>query len=383
MAQPCRNCGAELFEGQRFCRACGATTDELSQEQIPTQRMPPPPEDWSARRASTAPTPSQETSPVYAPPQYYQPQAPPTVIPPYQPPRSRSMVGWVIAFIGMGLFVALILAVVFVSRAAKDAIDRMPRDSGSSRQARADETVLNEASADQKISAGNETTFIKTFPLDEAATFGIRNVSGSVTIETWDKPQAQVTIIKRGSDQERGAAQVYFKKDKDGLWLRTAYPRGGNNKSDVVYQIKLPRELGNVDLNNVNGAIKLSDITAAITAQTVNGLVDLANVAGVSKAKSVNGSIKAVLKGAGSGSMEFENVNGNIDVQIMGDLDADLDAASVRGTITIDDQYGVQVQKQMVGQKASGPIGAGGPPLNIKTVNGSINLAKQRPAKEN
>lgn len=373
MARSCINCGAELFAGQRFCRACGATTDD--QDQTPTQRMQPPQEDWSARRASTAPTPSQETSPVYAPPQYYQPQTPAMVIPPYQPPRSRSMVGLVVALVGVGLFVALILAVVFVSRAAKKAIDEIPR--GSSRaEARADETVFNEASADQKISVGNETTFIKTFPLGEDAAFGIRNLNGSVTIETWDKPQAQVTIIKRGSDQERGAAQVYFKKDDDGLWLRTAYPRGGSNKNDVVYQIKLPRELDSVDLNTINGAIKLSDITAAITVQTVNGLLTLENVAGVRKAQSTNGNIKATISGAGSDGMEFKNVNGNIDLQIKGDLDADLDAASVRGAITIDDQFGVPVQKQVVGQKANGQIGTGGTPLNIKTVNGSIRLSK-------
>ena len=108
---------------------------------------------------------------------------------------------------------------------------------------------------------------------------------------------------QRGSEQDRGAAQVYVKKDEDGLWLRTAYPRGGNSKSDVVYQIKLPRELDAVDLNTVNGSIKLSGISAAITAQTVNGLVDLANVAGVKKVQSTNGNIKAIVNKAGSDSM--------------------------------------------------------------------------------
>lgn len=299
------------------------------------------------------------------------------VIPPYQPPRSRSPVGWIIALVGMGLFVALILAVVFVSRAAKKAIEETSRGSGSSRaEARSDETVLNGTTADQEILAGNETRLTKTFPLDEDATFAIKNINGSVTIETWDKPQAQVTIIKRGSEQERGGAQVYFKKDEDGLWLRTAYPRGGNNKSDVVYQIKLPRQLDTVDLNTVNGAIKMSDISAAITVQTVNGLVDLANVAGVNKAQSVNGNIKAIVKEASLDSMEFKNVNGNIDLQIQGDLDADLEASAVRGTITIDDQFGVPVQKQVVGQKASGQIGSGGTSLKLTTVNGSIKLSK-------
>ena len=339
--------------------------------------MPPQPDAWGSRGASTAPTPSPETSPVYVPASY-QPQVPPAFaqsVPPYQPPRSRSPVGWILAFIGMGLFVVLVLAVIFVSQRAKRLADRFNEGSASSRAARADETVLDDKSADQVTLSGNDTTIIKTFPLDEDATFAIKNVNGSITVETWDKAQAQVTIIKRGSEQDRKAVQVYFKKNETGLSLRTAYPTGGRG-GEVIYQIKLPREIESVNLNTVNGPIKLSDITADITVQTVNGLMDLANVAGVSNAKSVNGNIKALLKEASKDSMAFENVNGNIDVQIKGDLDADLEAASTRGVITIDDQFGVQVQKQVVGQKASGQIGSGGTSLKIKTMNGSIKLSK-------
>lgn len=340
--------------------------------------MPPPPPEWGVRSADTAPTPGQDTSPVYAPPQYYQPSVPHLInqpMPPYQPPRSRSPLGWIMAFIGMGLFVALILAVIFVSRAAKKVIDQIPNGSGSSRaEALSGETTLNETNADQTASAGNETTLTKTFPLNDAG-FAIKNVNGSVTIEAWDKPQAQVTVIKRGSESDRKAVQVYFKNDDGKLSLRTGYPKG-SNKSEVIYQIKLPRKLDSVDLNTVNGGIKLSDISAEIAVQTVNGLVELANVVGVNKAQSVNGNIKAVLKEAGSDSMEFKNVNGNIELQIKSDLDADLEAAAVHGSITIDDAFGVQVQKQMVGQKASGQIGSGGAQLKITTVNGNIKLSK-------
>jgi DUF4097 and DUF4098 domain-containing protein YvlB len=297
------------------------------------------------------------------------------VIPPYQP-RSRSPVGWIIALVGVGLFVAVIVAVVFVSRAARRMIDEMPRGSSARAEAAAGETQLSGTGADQETSTGNETTIIKTFPFDDDAAFAIRNINGSVTIETWDKAQAQVTVIKRGSEQDRAAARVFVKQEDDGLWLRTAYPRG-RNSSEVVYQIKLPREVESIDLNTVNGSIKLTDASAdAIEVQTVNGSIELSNVAGVRTAKSVRGNIKAVLKKASTDEMEFENVNGNIEVQIKGDLDADLAAASVRGTITIDDLLGVPVQKQVVGQKANGQIGSGGTPLNIKTVNGSITLSK-------
>src|SRR6476660_9631885 len=116
----CKNCGLELFTAQRFCRSCGAPTEQLSEEQVPTRMMPPQPEGWGARSgASTAPTSRPETSPVYDPSAGYQPTVPPmypSVVPPYAPPRRRSPVGWILAFIGMGLFVLVVIAVMMVAR---------------------------------------------------------------------------------------------------------------------------------------------------------------------------------------------------------------------------------------------------------------------------
>src|SRR5436853_7534750 len=102
MAEPCKNCGTELFAGQRFCRACGNPTDTLDAGEAPTQQftegaVPPgeattrhmsPPDDWGARGAAhTAPQSRPNTNPVGRPPDTYQPppayQTPP---PSYQTP---------------------------------------------------------------------------------------------------------------------------------------------------------------------------------------------------------------------------------------------------------------------------------------------------------
>src|SRR2546423_9962537 len=88
MAEPCKNCGSELFAGQRFCRACGNPTDTLDSGEAPTQpfaddplspqgeattRRMPPPEDWGARHTgNTAPQSRADTNPVGKPPAAYQ-----------------------------------------------------------------------------------------------------------------------------------------------------------------------------------------------------------------------------------------------------------------------------------------------------------------------
>src|SRR5258705_7627730 len=76
--------------------------------------------------------------------------------------------------------------------------------------------------------------------------------------------------------------------------------------------------------------------------------------------------------------MDFTAINGKIDLTFKSDFDANLEASTVHGSIDIDDQLGVAVEKQLVGQHARGQIGTGGPSLRITTVNGSIKLSKQQ-----
>src|SRR5215471_5891088 len=112
MAHNCRNCGAEIFTGQRFCRSCGRPTGEFLQEDPPTQMMQPgPPSDppgaapygqagygQGGGQADTAPQ-RPVTNPVYPPqpgypppPQqnYYQPgYIPQTPVHQYQYPQPQ------------------------------------------------------------------------------------------------------------------------------------------------------------------------------------------------------------------------------------------------------------------------------------------------------
>jgi Putative adhesin len=377
MAENCRKCGLELFVGQRFCRSCGASTDEIAGEGAPTQMMPPQPEAWGARSAaSTAPTSRPDTSPVYNPSGGYQPMAPPMqpqMIPPYAPPPSRSRLGWVLAFIGMGLFVAVVVAVMVIAR-----FGRRIADNASSRGSgppaltlQQGETGLTESNADNVLKSGNETILTKTYPLAAGARFSIKSMNGSVVIGAWDNPSAEVKVIRRGSDR---GGQVLIAPDKGNLSIRTS--QGGNQ--DVRYEIKLPRKMGRVELSSVNGSLKLSDVAGQITAETSNGNIDLTGVVGVSKAQTQSGRITAVLQESTDGPMEFTAINGKIDLTFKSDFDANLEASTVHGSIDIDDQLGVAVEKQLVGQHARGQIGTGGQSLRITTVNGSIKLSKQQ-----
>src|SRR5262249_35667643 len=147
------------------------------------------------------------------------------------------------------------------------------------------------------------------------------------------------------------SSQVFFSKDGDKLTLRAPVNR---NSVDVRFEIKLPQELRAVKLTTVNGGIKLKNLKAKISAQTVNGPIDLTDVAGLSSAKSTNGRISAVLNDEPDNKIPItlESVNGAIDLQIKYDINAELNAETVSGSMTVDDTFGVPVERQMVGSKA-------------------------------
>ncbi|HKP87597.1 MAG TPA: DUF4097 family beta strand repeat-containing protein, partial [Blastocatellia bacterium] len=118
-------------------------------------------------------------------------------------------------------------------------------------------------------------------------------------------------------------------------------------------------------------------IAAQIAIATLSGEIELSDVTGVATARTVSGNIKAELAQVPPDRpMDFVSVSGNIEVNFNSDFDANLTAATTSGSIRLDDDFGITVQKPLVGQHASGRIGRGGPPLSVKTVSGNIKLTK-------
>ena len=233
------------------------------------------------------------------------------------------------------------------------------------------ETALDQGTAEAVVPAGNETTYTKTFLLGDGAKLSVENTNGNITVTAWDQPKTELNAIKRGSPDR--AAQVFFTNNGGNLTIRAASNR---SNSDVRFELKVPRELARIKLSSVNGAIKLSDVKGEILVEGTNGSIELTDVVGVSRVSTTNGTIRASLLGASERNMEFVSTNGSIDLTVPPDFEADLDASTTHGGISIDDAFGVQVEKGVVGQKAKGEIGQGGERLRISTTNGNIRLGK-------
>src|SRR4030095_8020928 len=261
--------------------------------------------------------------------------------PPYAPPRRRSPVGWILAFIGMGLFVLVVVAVMMMARVGRKRFEGEGSSGGATTvTARPGERVLDESIADSVSTLGSETVLTKAFALGDDAKLSLKNVNGNITISAWDKPNAEVKVIKRAGSER--SAQAFFTNNGGNLSVRTQ----SRGNQDIRLEVKVPRALGRIDVSSTNGEIKLSDVKGEILVDGTNGVIQLIDVVGVSKVRTTNGTIKATLLEASDRGMEFESVNGSIALSVPPGFEADLDASTLHGSITLDPTMGVQVEKR-------------------------------------
>lgn len=405
----CDNCGAEILSGHRFCRSCGRPTDDFAEEGTPTQMMPPEPPTRGPRDTATTSPSRGETNRVYAPPEqnYYQQQQyapihPPQPMPYYAPPppRSRSPWGWIIAVIALFLIGAVGIAAFVISRA-----NDPPRPPRTVTVPDPPPPPPPPPGSNEEVIGAGATTETRSFPFAaRGGNLTLKTIKGNVTIEAWDEPRAEVRINK-GSN-----AEVRILSDGSNLSLSTE-PRGG---VEVEYEIKLPRNVGRiniqsasadialtdltggVEINNGNGQVTLSDISGKIKVNTGNGdisfadvqgeleantgsgTIDMTDVNGRINANAANGDITVHYGGQGREPLTINTASGDIDVTFDSAVNADLSVKTLTGDIQVDESFSINVQKkQPVGTEARGRIGSGGQQINITTMAGDVRLRQQ------
>jgi hypothetical protein len=474
MAMQCANCGIELLQGQRFCRSCGVPVEGAVPS---TQVMDTDPEGLvkvnNTQRTSKVNT-NPVVNPANGQTTYMQaPQNPETIfidasvlpqpataIPveakpaqttameeqaqpaqvsihstsPFQPevpahaspspsgdfkttpPASISTIqqpkkayGWVIAFGAIALVGVIFLSFLMLGRAKRAANLPPTSQPTSSVPDKPADLYLDETGA--RVT-DDETIFTQKFPLPNSAKFSLSNISGNITIEGIDSSEAEVKVMKRGgSADQRKDIKIIYSTLGGNLSLKPS--QQFTNDIDIIYEIKLPRNLGQVNITGTSSNIKLKDIDALLDIKSVSGNLDLSNLRGQVKAEtqsgeaflsqvmgdifvkstsgkielsSVSGSIKtdntagdtkATIDNTSSADvLSFESINGKIDLRFKFAVNAELEANTVSGSIDLEG-VGIEVKKMPGSSQAAGRLGVGGQPLKIKTVSGNIKITQK------
>lgn len=397
MARHCKNCSAELFEGQQFCRRCGTPTGELAPGgEQPTQLFgagSTPPGDPSTGEVSGGPqtnSVSARTTAHYVPPVV--PSSPPPGTPPTAfaapPPRRRSR-RWLLAFTVIGIagvaMLASLLAAIATRRSdvhttvVKERAKRevkIVRNEHPEPPAPPEPGALPIDESDAEVS-DDETVIERTYDLAGETTVVLKNINGPVSVEGWDEPRAEVKITKRGGNKElRRLVRLVGAQTPGRLSFQTLVAPGG--PVEVAYEIRLPRKTAKLEITSVRSDVEVSDLAGAVSVDVKQGNIEMAEMSGPVRTNLVNGDteveLKAVAPGAAPAPSVFKIVNGGFELRLPQGTNADLDAEVTNGKIEADEDLKLEQVSRPGSNRASGRVGKGGAPVSVKVVNGTIRI---------
>jgi hypothetical protein len=216
----------------------------------------------------------------------------------------------------------------------------------------------------------------------------IKNLNGTIEARTDNTDQVEVTAEKIGPDADQVRIEVV--PSSDGVTICAIYPGGmsgassgpcesgkhwhtnnHNNHTKVNFTVRMPSNLRFAGIS-VNGDVTAEDMGRFVRASSVNGSVRV-STRQWAELSTVNGSIEGRMGSADwDGTLKINSVNGSIDLEMPGNLNADVRFKTVNGRL--DSDFPLTVSGSLGGRKVEGRIGSGGRELVVNTVNGNVRL---------
>lgn len=215
--------------------------------------------------------------------------------------------------------------------------------------------ILGMAPAESADREKYEEKFEQTVSLARDGKVSLKNISGDIEVESWDKAEVKIEAkkISRASTLEKAkenAAKVKIEVIEEGNTLRieTKYPELSIKSLNVSidYHLLIPDKVA-VKIKSVSGDVTLQQIGGAIEVDVVSGDIEVMKADKGVDCKSVSGDLE--LRGI-NGDAFLKTVSGDI---ILGKMNGSIEAESVSGDIELIDVSGARVVR---GNALSGSI---------------------------
>jgi len=230
--------------------------------------------------------------------------------------------------------------------------------------------------------ANTEEAFNESFKLSSGGHFQLDNVNGSVQIEGWDKDEVEVRAVKSSLADARQLEEVKIEvESRPGtVAVHTRYPATESAEVAVEYHIHVPNRTLLACVTTVNGSLRVRGVSGGGDLKSVNGNVEVTDSSGRFNAKTTNGDLKLELRRLIDGApMNLETVNGSVELGLPSNASADLRVRNMNGDLYSD--FPVTSTEALPGARAfHGRLGhGGGGPISVRTVNGGIRLLLEHP----
>jgi Putative adhesin len=235
--------------------------------------------------------------------------------------------------------------------------------------------------------------------LAPGTTVHLRTMNGTVAVHGTPEPRLQVQGLKRWRHGRERDVRFVTSRDGDDVYLCAIWVRRGGRCGEERYGPRPPRFLAlfslfnrrtdmsasfdvmlppgvAVDASTVNGRVTVMDADGDVEAQTVNGDIRASTNGGALALSTVNGSIHARTASLpNDAEVRLKTVNGSVRAELPASVDADVRLSTVNGRITTD--FPLEITGKTSSRDLRGTVGGGGRTVELKTVNGSVELKRE------
>ena len=201
----------------------------------------------------------------------------------------------------------------------------------------------------------------------------VSGVAGDVNIETHNGKTVEVYVMRSAETQaELDCYQTVIENTADRLTIRHEQPGRGRCNSIRARQrvrLRVPRAV-HVSLKTIGGAVDVGRIDGVLRLQGIAGPATAAQVREAGIEGLAKGLTMSIAQPTARG-IRVSGVMGQVDLDLPPDLNADL---SISNLINVDNKTpGVTITKVNAGGGTT-RFGAGGPPISISGIVGSVRI---------
>jgi DUF4097 and DUF4098 domain-containing protein YvlB len=262
------------------------------------------------------------------------------------------------------------------------------------------------AAAVLSLSAAAQQKIDEKRPAAPEGLVRVANVSGSVAVRGWDRPEVAVT-----GTLGKGSERLDFEVSGDQTTIRVVLPKNARHVEGSDLEIRVPSRSsldvdavsadvtvedlsGSLSLQSVSGRVSASGDSPEVSAHSVSGSVKVDSASKRVRAQSVSGEVTVLSKSAQdvemetvSGDLRFEGdlskegvleistVSGGVEASLPAGLEARFSLESFSGGI--ESAFGSKRsadEEEPVGKHLRFTTGGGGARVEVKTFSGSIVL---------
>lgn len=222
----------------------------------------------------------------------------------------------------------------------------------------------------------------QTYQLSPGARVELANIDGAVTVDTTDGNAAELVI--KSYSYDASPRKLAVEQSASSLVIRGPERKDGEERfSDGTrhtIRLTVPRRV-NLVATNVRDSLRVGELDGSVKLDHVAGRVGIAQGAGSAEISNVSGTVSMALARLAGRGVSVSNVSGRVTLRFIEDVNAQLQTSGVKGKVYVE-LPNVAVEGEMTRSDFRAKVGAGGVPLTISDVSGSVRLAKGQSVSE-